>query len=94
MAKSKIALVTTGGTIGSKGKDSLDTFDYGANGERYGPSDLLELFPEAAAVADVTPVDFGRISSSAIGPETWLELLAKVEEVAKDHDGVVVTQNR
>ena len=91
MAKSKIALVTTGGTIGSKGKDSLDTFDYGANGERYGPSDLLELFPEAAAVADVTPVDFGRISSSAIGPETWLKLLAKVEEVAKDHDGVVVT---
>ena len=60
MTKPKIALVTTGGTIGSKGKDSLDTFDYGANGERYGPKELLELFPEAATVADVTPVDFGR----------------------------------
>lgn len=91
MTKPKIALVTTGGTIGSKGKDSLDTFDYGANGERYGPKELLELFPEAATVADVTPVDFGRVSSSAIGPETWLQLLAKIEDVAKSHDGVVIT---
>ena len=91
MTKPKIALVTTGGTIGSKGKDSLDTFDYGAHGERYGPRELLDLFPEAASVADVTPVDFGRVSSSAIGPKTWLELLAKVEDVAKVHDGVVIT---
>ena len=67
MTKPKIALVTTGGTIGSKGKDSLDTFDYVAHGERYGPRELLDLFPEAASVADVTPVDFGRVSSSAIG---------------------------
>ena len=91
MSKPKIALITTGGTIGSKGKDSLDVFDYGANGERYGPEDLLKLFPEAASAADVTPIDFGRISSSAVGPATWLELLARVEDAAKGHDGVVVT---
>jgi L-asparaginase len=91
MSKPKVAFVTTGGTIGSKGKDSLDIFDYAANGERYGPEDLLALFPEAAAVADVTPVDFGRLSSSAVDPKTWLALKAKVEAVAADHDGVVVT---
>ena len=52
MTKPKIALVTTGGTIGSKGKDSLDTFDYGAHGERYGPKELLDLFPEELCLGD------------------------------------------
>ena len=93
-AKPRVALIGTGGTISSIGRDSLDLWEYMDTGLKAEPDELLIRFPEAAATAEIIPVRFRAMSSAAVGVADWLALDAAVHEaVARDKplDGVVIT---
>jgi len=59
----KVAVIGTGGTISSVGRDSLDLVDYTATGQKYQADELVERFPEVRRVADVTAVRAGLLTS-------------------------------
>ena len=94
MTKPRIALIGTGGTISSIGRDSLDVWEYMDTSRKAEPEELLQRFPEAAGAAEVVPVRFRAVGSTAIGPAEWLGLDAAVHDaVARERplDGVVIT---
>jgi L-asparaginase len=53
---------------------------------------LLAYWPQVQEVAEVTPVPFAAIPSTALGPAHWLELLRLCEAVAEEQapDGIVI----
>ena len=73
-AKRRVALIGTGGTISSIGRDSLDVWEYMDTGKKVGPDELLARVPEMAQVAEIVPVPFQSVGSTAIGPAEWLLL--------------------
>jgi L-asparaginase len=87
----RIAVIGTGGTIGTEGRNSLDLFEYMDFGQRIPIDQLLARFPEIAAVADTIPIPFRAVGSAAIGPNDWLELNEIIHTSAAEADGVVVT---
>ena len=93
MTRPRVALIGTGGTISSIGRDSLDLWEYMDTSRKAEPDELLVRFPEAAAAADIVPVRFRAVGSGAIGPTEWLGLAAAVHDaVARERpDGVVIT---
>ena len=72
--KRRVALIGTGGTISSIGRDSLDIWEYMDTSRKAEPDELLQRFPEVAAAADVVPIRFRAVGSTAIGPSDWLAL--------------------
>jgi len=93
VTRPRVALIGTGGTISSIGRDSLDLWEYMDTSRKAEPDELLARFPEAAAAAEVVPVRFRAVGSGAIGPGEWLGLAAAVHDaVARERpDGVVIT---
>jgi L-asparaginase len=93
MARSRVAVIGTGGTISSIGRDSLDVWQYMDHSKKLEADELVAEIPELAMVADVVPVRHRAVGSPAIGPKDWLELNALVHEVVRrEHaDGVVIT---
>jgi L-asparaginase len=90
----RVAIIGTGGTISSVGRDPLDVWEYMDHGTKLEADELVAGIPELAAVADVVPVRHRAMSSPAIGPKDWLELGALVEDVAARAprvDGIVIT---
>jgi L-asparaginase len=93
-AKARVALIGTGGTISSIGRDSLDVWEYMDAGKKIGPDDLVARYPETAQVATIVPVPFRSVGSSFIGPADWLLLTEMINAVAAREaplDGVVIT---
>ena len=76
--KPRVALIGTGGTISSIGRDSLDLWEYMDAGRKAEPDELLVRFPEVAEAAEVVPVRFRAVSSANVGPTDWLALDAAV----------------
>jgi L-asparaginase len=92
--KRRVALIGTGGTISSIGRDSLDVWEYMDAGRKIGPDDLVARYPETAQVAEIVPVQFRSVGSSFIGPADWLLLTETINAVAAREaplDGVVIT---
>ncbi len=90
----RVAVIGTGGTISSVGRNSLDIVRYAENGKIYQVDELLNAFPETLEQADVVPVRLRAMPSTAIGPAEWLEINAKIHElVAEDPSlaGIVIT---
>lgn len=90
--KPKVALVGTGGTIASLGAGPFDITDYIRHGRMMDAAELLAFWPQLADVADVVPVKFAALPSTAIGPAEWLRLHAACAAAAADPglDGIVV----
>jgi len=90
----RIAVIGTGGTISYLGRDGLDIVRYVETGKIYEVDELLNAFPETLEQADVVPVRLRSMPSTLIGPAEWLEIAAKIHELA-DRDpkiaGIVVT---
>jgi L-asparaginase len=84
-----VAIVVTGGTIDSVGKDRLDLAWYIETGRRLGPGELLGRVPELASIADVHEVPFRRLPSHGLVDRDWLDLLRLVE--SDSSDGIVIT---
>jgi L-asparaginase len=54
----RVAVVGTGGSISTPGRDSLDLFEYSDHGVTLEIDELLELIPEAHKFGDIVPVRF------------------------------------
>lgn len=95
MHKPKVAVIGTGGTISSQGRDPLDVADYASSGLPILTAEqVVEGVPALRMVADVVPVLFNNIPSTAIGWPEWRALIAKIAEVKAAHDdlaGIVIT---
>jgi len=92
--KPRVALIGTGGTISSLGRDSLDVWEYMDGGKKIGPGDLLARFPETARVATVVPVPYKSVGSTFIGPADWLNLAETLDRIARSEAplaGAVIT---
>lgn len=87
-ASRTVAVIGTGGTISSVGKHSLDLVAYPDNQKIHEIDELLDVFPEARAVADVRPVRFRALGSPKITPDDWLELAGTIQDLAQDGSGV------
>jgi L-asparaginase len=90
----RVALIGTGGTISSIGRDSLDLWEYMDTSRKAEPDELLKRFPEVAGAAEIVPVRYRAVGSTAIGPADWLALDAAVHgAVGREArlDGVVIT---
>ena len=90
----RVALIGTGGTISSVGRDSLDVWEYMDTGKKIGPEELIARYPEVAQVAEIVPVPYRSVGSSFIGPADWLQLARTIHDLAKRDPslaGVVIT---
>lgn len=91
MSLPRIAFIGTGGTIASKGEHPFDIQDYGRHGRMMDSAALLAFWPQVAQVADVVPVPFPAVPSTALGPREWLALARLVREAsATGVDGIVI----
>jgi L-asparaginase len=91
--KPKVAFIGTGGTIASIGKGPLDLQDYGANGIVMHADELIARWPETALVADVLPVRYRNIPSTAIDFADWKALVLLCDRlIAENADlaGIVI----
>jgi len=90
----RVAVIGTGGTITTEGRDSLDLFEYMDFGRRLEIEELLARFPEVAGAAELLSVRFRSAGSTAIGPEDWLALNELIHATVSDAgplDGIVIT---
>jgi L-asparaginase len=93
MAKPKVAFIGTGGTIASLGRGPLDLQDYGAAGNMMHAEDMVTKWPVVHQVADVIPVKYRNIPSTAIDFTDWKALAALCHQLPIDHpglDGIVI----
>jgi Asparaginase, N-terminal len=79
-----IAAIGCGGTISSLGRDSTDVLDYPDFGTKLPIEEVLGRYPEISELADVLPVPFRSVGSTAIGPLEWLELSAVIHGLAAE----------
>jgi L-asparaginase len=93
-ARSRVALIGTGGTVSFVGRHSLDLYEYGDYGHILEPDELLAGIPEIGEALDVVPVRFRTLHSTRVTPLDWLDLNEVVHRVAADDPelaGIVVT---
>ena len=93
-AKPRVAVIGTGGTISSLGAHSLEISSYIDRGDRLEVEDLLARVPEIHRVAEIVPVPFAALPSTAIGPPDWLNLARTVTDTVKADptlSGVAIT---
>ena len=90
MAKKKIVILTTGGTIAGVGEAGKDT-GY-VSGQVSGES-LVASVPELAEYADVRVEEICNINSDDITDRIWIALANRVKELQEDEsvDGIVIT---
>lgn len=88
----RIAFIGTGGTIASIGSDQFDLLDYNASDERIDARTLIERVGVDGVIADVIPIDFRQIDSTAITIDDWADLADLCHKVARDNavDGIVI----
>ncbi len=90
MSLPKVAFIGTGGTIASLGRGPLDIQDYGASGNDVMHADeILRHWPQTALVANVLPVRYRNIPSTAIGFADWKALVATCHQLVHDHPDLV-----
>lgn len=90
----RVAVIGTGGSISIVGRHSLDLYEYGDFGRVLEVDELLARVPEVSAAAEIVPVRFRTLRSTAVGAQDWLELNELIHQVAEAEaplDGVVVT---
>lgn len=91
MSNSEIALVFTGGTVESVGKDRMDTAWYIEHGERLSSEEVLARVPELGSIAPVREVTFRKLPSHALCDADWLELVDLIHQIEDDGaPGVVI----
>ena len=82
---SRVALILTGGTIDSLGKDRLDLAWYIEAGKRLGDGELLQQLPEVKEIASVQELPFRRLPSHALVDKDWLDLVRTIHNIFYCH---------
>src|SRR5690242_20289488 len=91
--KPKVAVIGTGGTITSLGKNSLDLVDYAASGRMLEADELVARFPEVNSVAEILPIRFKAIPSTAVAFPDWKQIVIEADKAVAAHPdlaGIVV----
>jgi L-asparaginase len=89
----KVAFIGTGGTIASLGRGPLDLQDYGAIGNVMHAEEIVAKWPVVNQVAEVIPVKYRNIPSTAIDFADWKALAALCRQLPQEHpglDGIVI----
>jgi L-asparaginase len=81
----KVAFIGTGGTIASLGRGPLDLQDYGSIGNVMHAEQIVAKWPVVHQVADVIPVRYRNIPSTAIDFADWKALVALCHRLPEDH---------
>ncbi|HWT08355.1 MAG TPA: asparaginase [Roseomonas sp.] len=92
--KPKVAVIGTGGTISSMGRGPLDLIDYSAAGQVLDVNGVIARVPELALVAQIIPVPFRAIPSTALGWPEWKEMLLICDRLVAEHPdlaGIAIT---
>ncbi|MEH7126385.1 asparaginase [Bacillus sp. JJ1773] len=86
----KIALLTTGGTIDGISKDRLDLSNYRSGKATHS---ILDQVPEASSLAEIHHEPFDHISSRDMTPRHWDLIRERIHHYVHNQgfDGVVVT---
>ncbi|MGH7833631.1 MAG: asparaginase [Candidatus Binatia bacterium] len=89
----RVALIITGGTIDSVGKDRLDLAWYIEAGKRLDTGQLLAQIPEVQSIARVEEFPFRRLPSHALVGKDWLDLVGTIHAIFDEDkaDGIVIT---
>jgi L-asparaginase len=89
----RVALIITGGTIDSLGKDRLDLAWYIEAGKRLDTPELLAQLPELKTIAQVETIPFRRLPSHALVDKDWIEMLRTIHSIFDENkaDGIVIT---
>lgn len=82
----RVALVFTGGTIESVGRDRLDQAWYIENNTRLTNQQVTERVPELSKIAEVFEVPFRKLPSHALKSSDWLELRSRLESLLASGD--------
>lgn len=93
MTRPKIAVIGCGGTISSLSRDPLDCLNYPDDGERLDAAEVLARVPELERLADLAPIPFRQVSSTALTVEDWFDLRTTIEHAQARHPdlaGIVV----
>ena len=70
--KPTIAMISTGGTLTTiSANGELDLYEYTATGTRLNATEMLEKFPQAKTIANVIPVQFDTLPSTAVSFPHW-----------------------
>jgi L-asparaginase len=91
--KPKVAVIGTGGTISSIGRDEFDIQDYVTLGKMHDAAGMVQAFPSASTIADLVPVAFPPIPSTQMDFAAWGELLRLIDEQVETHPdlaGIVI----
>jgi len=88
MAKKKVAVIATGGTIAGVGESGANT---GYVSGQIAGADLVAAVPEIADYADVTVEQFCNVNSDDMTGDLWLKLSRRIDELAEDFDAFVIT---
>ena len=90
MAKKRIVVLTTGGTIAGVGESGKDT---GYVSGQVPGRDLVASVPELAEYAEVSVEEVCNINSDDITDRIWIALASRVKELQEDEsvDGIVIT---
>ncbi len=89
----RVALIITGGTIDSVGKDRLDLAWYIEAGKRLNTGDLIAQLPELKSIAQVEEFSFRRLPSHALVDKDWLDLVRTIHSIFDENraEGIVIT---
>jgi L-asparaginase len=89
----RVALIITGGTIDSLGKDRLDLAWYIEAGKRLDTGELLAQLPELKSIAEVAEIPFRRLPSHALVDRDWLDMVRTIHAIFDEDkaEGVVIT---
>jgi len=89
----RVALIITGGTIDSVGKDRLDLAWYIEAGKRLNSGELLAQIPELGSIAKVEEFPFRRLPSHALVDKDWLDMIRTIHKIFDEDraDGIVIT---
>ena len=94
-ARPRVALVATGGTLASQGAHPLDVQDYAASGRPILDAQaILAGLPLLQELAEILPVPFSTIPSTALTFADWRRLVAVLTDLARttpDLAGIVIT---
>jgi L-asparaginase len=92
--KPKVAVIGTGGTITAiSGIGPLDLTEYTSSGHMLEADELVARYPEVASVAEVIPIRFKAVPSTAVGFPEWKALVLATDKAVADHPdlaGIVI----
>jgi L-asparaginase len=90
----QVRIIATGGSIAGIGPHRLDYLLYSELGRRLTIEQMLARISEAQELADVRGENLTSVGSTSIGPQEWLQLGQRINQLLHDEpelSGIVVT---